>query len=211
MTKKRSRDPFDDIFRPLLFAACGGRCCDCGKDPVECGPLQLGHIWRHEDDGPDTLENFQPLCAECNGRHDKEMTMTDLRPTYWRDRFVKLVAGALQTELRVAMPPPVLRHGTDTLEPIQATESKVVIPWESAEFALNISLSRTISGDGVPTLDQMTWLVDLAIKKFADHKAAPIPPPEERLKNKLIQKVRQHGWREFQAGRHGILSTRKMV
>jgi HNH endonuclease len=201
MTNKRSRAPLEDIFKPLLFEACGGRCVDCG---VEGGELQLGHIQRREDDGPDTLENFQPLCATCNGRHNAEFTMTDLRPADWRDRFVKLLAGALQTELYVkgcAYPTPKKEGGMETPEAIQPTENKTLIPWDGATFSLNNSLSRTLSRAGVPSLDTWTGLVNALIKKGADHDA-PIPPPEELLKSKMIQQVRRLGCDDFiRAGR----------
>jgi hypothetical protein len=192
VTKKRSSRPLEDIFRPTFFEACGGRCVDCGAE----GELQIGHIQRREDDGPDTLENYQPLCSVCNGKHNAEFTMVDMRPSDWRDRFLKLLAEALSTELRVRVPSPVFRQGAHPPSVIDSAENNAVIPWERATFAFNTSLSRTLSGACVPPIDTWTAIVNETIKKGADHDA-PISPPSEPLRSKLIQQVRRFGCDKF--------------
>jgi hypothetical protein len=204
VTKKRSSRPLEDIFRPTFFEACGGRCVDCGAE----GELQIGHIQRREDDGPDTLENYQPLCSVCNGKHNAEFTMVDMRPSDWRDRFLKLLAEALSTELRVRVPSPVFGQGAHPPSVIDSPESNGVIPWERATFTFNISLSRTLSGACVPPIDTWTATVNEAIKKAADH-VAPISPPSEQLRCKMIQQVRRLGCDGFKQAVNEFLRQEK--
>lgn len=47
-----------------VFARDGGRCVECGSDHR----LELDHVHRHRDGGPDTFENLRLLCRPCNRR-----------------------------------------------------------------------------------------------------------------------------------------------
>lgn len=199
----RSREHFDEFFRPIFFAAFGNRCVACGAE----GPLQMGHVQRREDGGPATLDNLQPLCAECNGRHNKNFSMEDWRPDGWRDTFLKLVAQALRTEIRVVYPDPKNGIGSPTLDAQNALENAAVIGWEKVKFVFNSALSHALSTQPYP-LAEYRSLVALVISKGTQHEV-PIPPPTEDCQSKLCNLVRKLGRNRFLAAAQEFLLQEK--
>lgn len=190
---KRSRTPLDDYLWPIFVAACGGRCVACDAE----GDLQRGHIQRQEDGGPDSLDNLQPLCAVCNGRHSKNFSMEDWRPGEWRSRFIKLLAQGLRTELRGAHPCQKNGVGCTTLDAGKPIENTEVISWERVNFAFNSALSLPLSTLTHPyPLEQYRELVDKAIRFGAKHRVH-IPPPTEDCQSKLCSLVRKLGLDAF--------------
>jgi hypothetical protein len=195
ISMKRSRSPLEDYVWPIFVVACGGCCVACGQE----GDLQRGHIQRHEDGGPDTLDNLQPLCAECNGRHNKNFSMEDWRPPAWRGQFVKLFAQALRTELRVEQPSPQNGVGYTALDAGKRIESAEVIPWERANFSFNFALSLPLTTPTHPyPLQGYKIIVAKVIRRGADH-AIPIPPPDERCQSKMCALVPRLGHDDFLA------------
>ncbi len=72
-TAKPKRFLLDDYLWSIFVEACGSKCIACKAPGV---PLQRGHVQRHADGGPVTIENMMPLCAPCNGKNNQGWTTT---------------------------------------------------------------------------------------------------------------------------------------
>lgn len=84
--KSRGKDHiFDNIWKDFIDA-CGGGCVECKRTGFN---LDKGHIIPYRHNGPDHLENRQPMCAWCNNAESVYHPMQDYRPKDWRERFVK--------------------------------------------------------------------------------------------------------------------------
>lgn len=99
ITKKKRR-PIGAWFWAAFVAACGKRCCVCGKEGV---PLQQGHILLHSAGGNDHPNNLIPVCEPCNRKYLKTTT-PDNRDKYapgWRERAVAIFDRAFGTKIIV--------------------------------------------------------------------------------------------------------------
>jgi len=144
-TAKR-RSPLEDYLWPIFVAACGNCCVACKATGV---PLQRGHVQRHADSGPATLENLMPLCAQCNGKNNKSFNMSDTRPVDWRSSFLKLLAQNLRLKLivnRGVHPSPQNDKGVQGVDQQNSLHSKEVVGWDAVIFETNSELYTPIPG-----------------------------------------------------------------
>lgn len=51
---------------------CGNRCLMCGKSEIEV-KLSEDHIWPLSMNGPNDIENIQPLCISCNSKKGNKL------------------------------------------------------------------------------------------------------------------------------------------
>jgi hypothetical protein len=180
----------------IFIAACGGSCCACRKE----GPLEQGHIHRRKDGGASTLENLIPLCASCNGRHNKGFTMVDTRPPEWRSNFVKLLAQELGLT-RVVYPSPKNGQGSVGVNPAEATNSTRIIDLSALAFESHPVLSHTLPlpSPHAPLTVSAIEATLSALLDLADQARVAPPLPKEKCKDKLLRLIQAHGSRTFMA------------
>ena len=195
---KRQRVSLDDYLWPIFIAACGGKCVSCGSEEN----LQRGHIQSYEGHGPTTLDNLQPLCAVCNGKHNKEFSMEDWRPGEWRANFIKLLAQNLRLELTItkgAHPTSKNGVGGDTLNVQNSLENTEVISWANANFRFNSVLRAPFPTHAHPyPLEEYLAIVEKLLRRGAQH-AVSISPPDEKCRSKLCNLVKLLGGTDFMA------------
>jgi hypothetical protein len=157
----------DDATWKLFIRACGGVCCECGRDKK----LEQGHIQRHVDGGQLVFENLIPLCKSCNAKHCKGFTR-DSRPTDWRDAFFKLFMAANGVALGWQQPKPDGNH----LPPGQNAETTGFIDLKNVKFVAKSSYITTCAD--TPTAQPMSERVarDLLWEIFEKSKECAIRP-----------------------------------
>ena len=202
MTKEptvKRRSPLEDYLWPIFVAACGNCCVACKATGVT---LQRGHVQRHADSGPATLENLMPLCAQCNGKNNKSFNMSDTRPVDWRSNFLKLLAQNLRLKLMVnrgVHPSPKNDKGVQGVDQQNSLHSKEVVAWDAVIFETNSELYTPIPDRPslVPLAETLATMQEL-VRRGAHHTVA-IPPPKEKCQDKLKRLIAQHGSKDFMA------------
>jgi hypothetical protein len=204
-TAKPKRFLLDDYLWAIFVDACGGKCVACNA----AGDLQRGHIHRHADGGPVSLENLMPLCAPCNGRNNKLFNMDDTRPSHWRSNFMKLVAKNLRVKPvinRVTHATAKNDKGVQGSGDQNSLRNKEVIGWEELIFEYDSELSTPLpSTPSHPLLGEVLGTVQELVRRGANWRV-PTPPPKEKCQDKLKRLVQRHGSKNFLAAGFEFLS-----
>lgn len=167
----RQRYTFDDIWT-LVVEACGNRCCACLTEmPIH--RLQKGHVYRHADLSPATIDNLIPVCAGCNGTYSLTDT-PDRRPADWRSRFLKLLAGHWNLSVlrkKAGAGVSEAGEGVASLSQPQDADPAEVIPLAEIEFQYQSEvLTRVSTGVRLPATERdITMAIREAMRRGKDH------------------------------------------
>ena len=206
----KRRLPVDSWFWELVVKACGGRCCVCFKDGRT---LHRGHIYRHEDEGTQILDNLLPVCKSCNSKFKGGAT-TDGRPDGWQNAFLKLLLVQMNLGIMCKQVPAC----TGTSLGDKPLESTGLMDLRAVEFVPETHYSTHTDAD-IPTgpMDptEARKLVEEAVEKSKDCDIRPRRPTKKRQDAMLrhAQRLGAEGFRiaveEFLREEPWVLDARK--